>query len=145
MKFRLPILVILLTLGWSTAFADGPSVTASHIWIRTAPAGVHVLSGFLTLENNTARPLTITGISSPDFKSVDLGTANVDASATVPLASITLPANKPLAFKPGGTHLRLMQPHRQLYEGDLVTLYFIFSDGSSLTLMAAVRGQAPNN
>ena len=145
MKFRLPIVMLLLALAWSTAFADGPSVSASHIWIKTAPPGVHVLSGYLTLENNTDKPLKITGISSPDFKSVDLGTANVGAHAAMPLTSVPLPPHKPLEFKPGGPHLRLMQPHRQLYEGDMVTLHFNFSDGSSLTLMASVTGQAPNS
>jgi len=146
MKFRLPILVVLLTLVWCTAFAGGPTVSASHVWIRTAPDGVHVLSGFLTLENHTGKPLKITSISSPDFKSVDIGAAKMDPQhAALPLNSVTLPPHKTLTFKPGGTHLRLVQPHRKLYEGDMVSLTFNFSDGSSLALLVSVRGQAPTN
>ncbi|HEX6549691.1 MAG TPA: copper chaperone PCu(A)C [Gammaproteobacteria bacterium] len=137
MKYRTLISACLLLFG-SLAFGDGPAVSASHVWIRTAPAGVQSLSGFMTLENLTGKPLEIVSISSPDFGSVTIGQAEGPAVKTV-----TLPPGKPVVLNQDGDHLRLRQPHKRLFDGDMVTLTFKFSDGSVLTLLASVRRVSP--
>ncbi|HEY1991546.1 MAG TPA: copper chaperone PCu(A)C, partial [Gammaproteobacteria bacterium] len=61
--------VLLLPL---TAFGDGPTVAASHVWIRQPPPGINVLAGYLTLQNLTGKPLDLDSITSPEFGSVEV-------------------------------------------------------------------------
>lgn len=145
MKFRLTILPVALLLFVNLALADGPSVSVNNVWIRSAPVGVETLSGYMTLENLTDKPLQILSITSPDFKSVMIAPANAPGKlhSTLLMKTYTLSPHQPVAFKQDSVHLQLMQPAKQLYEGDMVTLLFKFSDGSSFTLMAPVRSQAP--
>lgn len=147
MRFRLPLFAVIVMLFLNTALAGGPSVNAGGVWIRTAPAGVEVLSGYLTLENQTDKPLQITSMSSPDFDSVTIGTGAVQGKAhsTLLLTDLVLPPHKPVVFKQDGRYLHLLRPHKRLYEDDMVTLIFKFSDGSSLALMAPVRSKPPGN
>lgn len=146
MKYRLSIVASALLLFATAAFGgDGPAVSADHVWIRTAPAGVVTLSGFLTLKNLTDKPLQVTSITSPDFGTVAIGSAATSDQSQNPPGKkpITLAPHQSLTFNPGTDHLLLMQPHKRLFDGDMVTLTFNFSDGSSLTLLAPVRRQSP--
>lgn len=140
-------LFLLLALGAALlpALADGPSTRVSHVWIREAPPGVDVLGGYFTLENLTAKPLTLTGVSSPDFGSVMMHRTVQQGSqeSMQEVAKIDLPARGSVEFKPGGYHLMLMQPKKNLYAGDSVTLMLTFSDGSELAIMASVRRDPP--
>lgn len=137
----------LLLCAAAASGSDGPAVSASHVWIRTAPAGVQVLSGFLTLENLTDKPLHIVSVTSPDFASVAIGSSAVADQPQKPSepATVTLKPHQPVALKPDTDHLLLLQPHKRLFDGDMVTLIFNFSDGSSLDLLVPVRSQSPEN
>ncbi|MGH7192785.1 MAG: copper chaperone PCu(A)C, partial [Candidatus Saccharimonadales bacterium] len=118
---------------------------ASHVWIRTAPVGVQTLSGYLTLENLTDKPLQIMSITSPDFGSVMISPASSPGKLHSSLLTKTfnLPPHQVVIFKPDAVHLQLMQPKKRLFDGDMVTLIFNFSDGSSLDLLAPVRRESP--
>lgn len=135
----LALLLPALTLG------DGPTVRASHVWIREAPPGISVLAGYFTLENLTGAPLDLTSVSSPDFGSAMLHeTVEKDGTGSMrEVAKLTIPAHGRAEFKPGGYHVMLMQPRKNMFAGDLVTLVFSFSDGSQLTLIAPVRREPP--
>lgn len=125
--------------------ADGPSVLASHVWVRAAPPGVTVLAGYFTLENRTDAPLKLTGASSPDFGAVEMHeTVEKDGTASMqPVDAVTLPARGKIEFLPGGYHLMLMQPKRDMGIGSLVTLRLTFSDGSELDIIANLRRDPP--
>lgn len=146
MTHRFSIVAATLLLCATAAFgSDGPAVSASHVWIRTAPAGVQVLSGFLTLENLTGKPLQIVSVTSPDFATVAIGSSTVSDQSPGPSQprTVTLAPHQSVTFGPDTDHLLLMQPHKRLFDGDMVTLTFNFSDGSSLALIAPVRRQSP--
>ena len=59
------------------------------------------------------------------------------------VAQVLVPAHGSVEFKPGGYHLMLMQPKKNLFSGDLVTLMLKFSDGSELAILANVRREPP--
>ena len=141
------LLFIALSLVPFTSHADGPAMGASHVWIREAPPGVNVIAGYFTLENFSGQPLTIASISSPDFDSVMLhrSVQHDGVESMEPVATLSIPAHKSIVFAPSGYHLMLMKPHKQLFDGDLVTLMLIFSDHSSLTIMAPVRRDEPQH
>lgn len=144
MKMRLLCAAVCLLLA-RMAFAAGPSVSITHVWIRSAPAGIVTLSGYMTLENLTAKPLQILGISSPDFSSVTISPAKNPGKphSTLLMKTFNLPPHQPVTFTQDRFHLQLMQSKKRLFDGDMITLDFKFSDGSELTLFAPVRHNAP--
>lgn len=127
------------------AHAEGPSIHASHIWIREAPPGSEVMAGYMTLTNQTGQALTLDKATSPDFDEVTLHRTlqQKGAASMQVMKSLTLPAHSNVVLAPGGFHLMLTQSVKPLYEGDLVTLTLTFSDRSSLTIMVPVRHDAP--
>ena len=142
---RLFLLLALCATCLPSAMADGPSTRVSHVWIREAPPGVDVLGGYFALENLTAKPLSLIEVSSPDFGSVMMHqTVQQGGQESMQeLARIDLPARGSVEFKPGGYHLMLMQPRKNLAAGDTVTLMLKFSDGSELAILAPVRRDPP--
>ena len=129
------------------ALSAGPSVLASKVWIRQAPPGVSVMAGYFTLQDLTDKPLDLKSVTSPDFASVEMHRSFVQDNQEhmEPVPSITLPAKGSVEFKPGSYHLMLMQPKKNLFAGDTVTLTLAFSDGSELTLLAPVRRDPPQH
>jgi periplasmic copper chaperone A len=127
--------------------ADGPVVAATHVWIREAPAGMADLAGYLTLQNLSSRTLTLISVTSPDFGSIFIqhSTAKDGELDTQPVTNLAIPAHKVLVFASGGYQLTLTKPVKRLFDGDLVTLTLTFSDHSSLTIMAPVRSDRPQN
>lgn len=142
----LPAILSLLLLPIA-AWSAGPSVNASHVWIRQAPPGISVLAGYFLLHDLTDKPLELESVTSPDFASVQMHRSFMkDGQEQMePVPSVTLPAHGSVEFKPGDYHLMLMQPKRNLFAGDVVTLTLEFSDGSELTLMAPVRRDPPQH
>lgn len=143
----LRFLILLLLFATGVAHADGPSVSASHVWIRQAPPGVEVMAGYLTLTNHTEQALTLSSISSPNFGSVAVHRSVQEhgMDSMRPVESLPLPPHGSVMFASGGYHLMLMKPVKPLFDGDLVTLTLRFSDHSSLTIMAPVRRDAPQS
>jgi copper(I)-binding protein len=145
--YRLITVLLLLALLPLSAWSEGPAVSASKVWIRQSPPGVSVLAGYFTLQDLTAKPLDLKSVTSPDFSSVEMHRSFVkDGQEQMePVPSITLPAHGSVEFKPGSYHLMLMQPKKNFFAGDIVTLTLEFSDGSELTLLAPVRRDPPRH
>jgi copper(I)-binding protein len=145
--YRLTVALSLLALLPLAALSAGPSVLASKVWIRQAPPGVSVMAGYFTLQDMTDKPLDLKSVTSPDFGSVEMHRSFVQDNQEhmEPVPSITLPAHGSVEFKPGSYHVMLMQPKKNLFAGDTVTLTLEFSDGSELTLLAPVRRDPPQH
>jgi len=139
------LLTLCATILPAALMADGPSTRVSHVWIREAPPGTDVMAGYFVLENLTSQPLSLTAVSSPQFDSVMMHESVVQGTeeSMRAVAKIDLPAHGSVELKPGGYHLMLMQPKRNLYSGDTVTLMLVFSDGSELAILAPVRRDPP--
>lgn len=135
-------LLLLLPLA---AWGDGPAVSASHVWIRQPPPGVSVLAGYLALQNLTDKPLDLKSVTSTEFSAVEMHRSFVkdDVEQMEQVPAVSIPAHGSIEFKPGSYHLMLMQPRKNLFPGDIVTLDLSFSDGSTLTIMAPVRHDPP--
>lgn len=143
-RLFLPLL-LWAALSPAAAMADGPSTQVSHVWIREAPPGTDVMAGYFVLQNLTSRPLSLTAVSSPEFGQVMMHESVVQGSeeSMRAVAKVELPARGSIEFKPGGYHLMLMQPRKNLFSGDNVTLMLTFSDGSELAILAPVRRDPP--
>ncbi len=64
------VIFILLT-GTSLANADS-ELQVSEPWVREAPPTSRVLAGYLTLVNTGDNTVTVTEITSPDFKNAEI-------------------------------------------------------------------------
>jgi hypothetical protein len=144
-RHRLLLLLMIVMLLPLADAATGPSVRASLVWIRQPPPGVAVLAGYFTLQNLTDQALTLTSVESRDFGSVQMHRSFVKdgVEQMEPVPSITIPAHGSVEFKPGGLHLMMMQPRKNMFPGDLAEVTLNFSDGSQLAILAPVRHDPP--
>lgn len=119
-----------------------PHVTGP--WIREAPPGMAMSAGYLVLHNPSSRELVLTGASSPDFGEVEFHNTVTEnnVSRMRQERQVPVPAGGSVDFVPGGRHLMLMQPSRNLRVGDQVTIRLVFADGSELHFTATVQRQA---
>lgn len=146
MRWLRPLLYIAVTIqAPALVAADGPSTRVSHVWIREAPPGINVLAGYFTLDNLTDKALILNEVSSADFGKVEIhqSVQTNGVESMQQLDSLSVPAHGSVEFRPGGYHLMLMQPRKNFFSGDTVSLILSFSDGSQLAILAPVRHDAP--
>ncbi|MGA9854774.1 MAG: copper chaperone PCu(A)C [Gammaproteobacteria bacterium] len=141
------LLVIAIGMLPVATWAEGPGVSATHVWILPATSDTDAMTGYMVLKNLSNQTLTLATASSPDFDSIVIrrGTPDDDKAAQQPISNLSIPARESLSFAPDGYYLVLIKPVKKLYDGDLVTLTLTFSDHSSLTIMAPVRNDRPEN
>jgi copper(I)-binding protein len=114
-------------------------------WVRAAPPGATVLSGYGTLRNDCAAAAVLKGALSPDFvmaqvheTKVENGVSRMRLARTSPL-----PARATLRFEPNGRHLMLMHPRKALPVGKTVKLEFVLADGRRIPAELTVLREAP--
>ena len=141
------IITGLLLLGCaSAAVASTPACTPviEKAWIRAAPPGATALAGYAIVRNPCAAPVAITDASSGEFvMGMIHETVVIDGLSKMRhLKSLPLPARGELLFAPGGRHLMLMHPKRQLKVGDKVKVSLKLADGRQVSAYFAVSKDA---
>lgn len=125
----------------STAFAQSaPPVRVDDAWIRWLPAGLPA-GGYMSLHNDSARPVALVGASSPDYAEVMLHHSVMENGTMhmLPVDKVEVPAHGELQFKPGGYHIMLMQARHEVHPGDQVPVILRFADGGQLRVSFEVR------
>lgn len=114
-------------------------------WIRAAPPNAMMLAAYGTLRNAGDGPVIFSGAQSADFADVSLhetveqnGIERMRA-----LGRVVLAPGESMMLAPGGRHLMLMKPKRQLRVGDTVEIRIITENSGSVTAKFAVREDAP--
>ncbi|MFV1996684.1 MAG: copper chaperone PCu(A)C [Acidiferrobacterales bacterium] len=145
MKFVTGLLSVFLLVSGMLVHAGGFEVEGP--WIREAPPGMKMLSGYMRLENEKDAALNLAGATSSDFGSIDIHhTVFKDGLASmVLLQSLKIPAFSTVKFEPNGLHLMLANPKRELKAGDKVRITLKFSNSRRLKVVFPVRksGAAP--
>ena len=115
-----------------TAHADG-RLMIEGAWIRAAPPGAHMRAGYATLRNGGDAPLVVRGARSDAFGEVSMHSTQIeDGIARMrELPEITLAPGERVVLEPGGKHLMLMRPARELELGETATVVFEIGDGTS--------------
>jgi copper(I)-binding protein len=110
-------------------------------WIKNLPPAVPMRAGYMQLMNHDANTATIVSISSNAFKKVEIHqTINNDGVMSMhPIKSLVLEANGMVSLKPGGMHLMLMKPTRELKIGDEVEIVLQFDNDSSQVILMTVK------
>jgi len=127
------------------ALAPPKGVHVESAWVRAAPPGAMMLAGYLTLRNDGRVPVVFRSAQSDIFGMVELHrTTIVNGVSTMRAAGDqSIPAGGALHIEPGGLHLMLMQPRRELKVGDIVRFRLHFADGTALDVVAPVSAEAP--
>uniref|UniRef100_E6PVJ4 Copper chaperone PCu(A)C n=1 Tax=mine drainage metagenome TaxID=410659 RepID=E6PVJ4_9ZZZZ len=123
------------------AFAAGaPTVQAKGAWIRWLPANLPA-GGYVQLSNTGDKPAVLVGAESPDYGNTMLHqtVSKGGVSEMIHVDKITIPAHGHMAFSPGGYHIMLMQPKKEVKPGDKVPITFQFEGGKTLTVDFEVR------
>ena len=133
------LIIVILLAATSLAGADS-GLQVSEPWVREAPPTSRVLAGYLTLVNTGDNTVTVTAISSPDFKNTEIHRTVIEAGVARMLAvkQLEVPAGGQLMLEPGGHHLMLFDPLRTLTAGATVTLIMHMNNGKQLSATAPV-------
>ena len=107
-----------------------PPLVADEVEITRPMPGRHMSAGYLVLTNNTADPIRITGVTSPQFAAVEIHETTLeDGIARMrKLDTLLVPARQSVRLERGGKHLMLMRA-RDL--DDSVSLQ-LMSDGAPI-------------
>lgn len=104
-----------------------------------------MMAGYLTLRNDCAKPVVLSGVESLDFGEAMIHETIVQngVSRMRHAGELVLPAKSTLVFEPGGRHLMLMRPLRALPTGSRARIRLILGDGRKLFAEYEVRREAP--
>jgi copper(I)-binding protein len=110
---------------------DSGSLVASNVLVPAPIPGREMTAGYLTLENRSDAPVTVTGVSSPQFGIVEMHDSTVanGVSRMRQLREISVPPGSSVQFAPGGKHLMLMKPVDDIQN---ITLHFLSGDNTIL-------------
>ena len=114
-------------------------------WVRAAPPGATVLSGYGLLRNDCGAAATLTGVQSRTFVMVQVHETKIENGLSTMRHAKTspLPARGALRFEPNGRHLMLMHPRKALPVGAVVKLEFVLADGRRIPAELTVLREAP--
>mgnify|MGYP000093090274 CR=1 FL=1 len=114
-------------------------------WIREAPPNARALAGYMLLNNNTAKDVTLVSAQSDDFAVVQFH-RSIEEDGVYRMQhypQLTVAAGETIEFKPADFHLMLMSPKRALTLGDTVTVQVTLSDQTVVLLNIPVQKKAP--
>ena len=144
MKATMRIIFAVTTLVTTNVFASGHLVV-ENAWIRNAPAGAAMMAGYGVLHNVGDAPVTVTGADSADFASASLhkSTNSNGMEHMQALGDITIAPGQRVTFAPGGNHIMLMQPKKDLRLDESVPIHIVTKDSDSTIGIFVLRDAAP--
>lgn len=112
MMRRLAVLFVILAGIPACDSGEGPPVVAANV-VVTAPApGMPMAAGYLDITNRSGTSIRITGVSSPDYESVEMHETIVedDIARMREIPVLEIENGETVVFERGGKHLMLMRP-----------------------------------
>jgi len=142
MKFlaRPLALLIVTTLGSLSAIA-GDKLEIDDAWIAEAPPVSKVMAAYMEIENETAQDRQATSMQCKDFERAEFHrTIDKDGMASMEHQQVlNIPSKAELELKPGGYHIMLFTPARQLKAGDTTNCSMKFDDGTTIKFDLEIR------
>lgn len=132
---------ILVCILAAPALADAPPISAEGPWVREAPPGTAVAAAYMTMRNESGEAIRLTGVTAHEFEQAELHETvheNGDVRMRA-LDQLTVAAESTATLEPGGRHVMLREPRRELKAGDWVTLTMEFDNGQLLEVTAPVK------
>ncbi len=137
------MLLAALLLGLA-ATASAEDLTIDRAWVRLAPPGAQAMAGFMAVTGGL-RDVVIESASSADFAQVEIHEVSMTDGVMQmrALPELEVPAGARVTLAPGGEHLMLIDPRRELAAGDKVKISFVLSRGKPLDVEFIVGSAAP--
>lgn len=107
-------------------------VSVSEAWVREAPPGSMSLAGYARISNSGTTDLSLEAVSSDSFGMSMLHMSQMGEGHQMMMhhmQNIKIPAGKSIQLKPGGMHIMLMRPQKELKAGDEVLILLKFDNG----------------
>lgn len=124
----------------NTAGTGGIVVTDS--WTMATPPGAAVGAGYMTISNQGAAAVRLTGGETAAAERVEVHNMSMDGGVMTmrPVeGGLEVPAGGSVELKPGGLHLMLIGLKAPLTEGGSVPLTLMFDNGTRVDAALAVR------
>jgi copper(I)-binding protein len=141
MTRSLPLLVLMILFAPYVRATEADHIKASHAWIRLLPADLPA-GGYVTLDNESAKSVTLLSAHSDAYSSVMLHQSAADAhggSHMQMVDRLVVPAHGRISLAPAGYHLMLEKASRPLKPDDTVDVILDFADGSHLQVPFLIR------
>lgn len=138
---RFSLTPIVLALAWlGSAGAQTPAVKVESAWTRVTVPGQKGTGAFMTL--TASQGLRLVGVQSPVAGIAEIHEMKMegDVMRMRAIPALELPAGQPVALRPGGYHLMLMDLKQPLLKDTQVpvTLRFQDAQGKSLQMQASL-------
>jgi len=108
------------------------SIGVMNSWIREAHPDAPVHAGYMVMVNVAQEPLEVLEITSDDYESIEVHEMAPSESGMMKMRrieNVVIPANGLMKLEPGGKHLMLKGPKRELRSGQVVDMVFKFDNG----------------
>ena len=109
--------------------------------VPMVPPGVNMTAGYFTIINNSDKDITIVGVSSSKYDSMEIHDTvkDGDVMKMVKQDSVTSSANARFEFKPMSYHLMLMMPDEDFKENQEIDVTFITKSGDVFSSVFTVK------
>jgi copper(I)-binding protein len=131
---------VLMMLAACSAWAQSPALVVRDAWTRQTP-GSDVAAVYLTLQNPTKQPITVTGIESSVASGAMIHETKTEGGISKMRAheQLVIAPGETVKFEPGGLHVMLHGLKQPLAVGQSVPLVIQLADGARISAAAVVR------
>lgn len=141
MKSLPRLLMILALFCLAPSALSAAQLGVSNAWIPQAPPGAAMLAGYLTIKNTGDAPVSILAAQSDRFRTVSVHQTVIEngVARMRELNSLEIAPGQEVKFAPGGMHLMLMQPRKDVNPGDRIEITLLISDGTRVPAIFEVQ------
>jgi len=124
------------SIAWASA-----RLVATDAWIPQAPPGAQMMAGYLTLKNDGDTAVRVLAVQSDRFLSATVHQTAIEngVARMRELDRLEIAPGQEVRFAPGGLHLMLMQPRREVAAGERIGVTFLLSDGQRVPALFDVQ------
>ncbi len=125
------LFVLTVLLGGCEPVPTAPVLSLEDGWVRAVPPGMKMTAAYGGFTNHGMETIEITSFSSDSFADVGLHLTTMEngISRMEQLPGFSQPPGTSAVLKPGGLHLMLMNPTREIHPGDRIGLTLIATNG----------------
>jgi copper(I)-binding protein len=114
-----------------------------NAWVRDTDNKAKVNAAYMTLANESQIPVKLVKMESKAFEQIEMHEmTTVDGMMSMrEFTDLVIPANGDFRFAPGGSHLMLKKPRRNLAAGQKVEITLTFDSGKQQTVSVIVANR----
>ena len=112
-------------------------------WARPASAGM-MSAAYFVIKNGTSKADSLLSVESDvteDTQIHESYTSDDGLMGMRPVGLVPIPSGAEVEFRQGGLHVMIIQPRKDLLEGESITLSLQFSESGMYELIVPIRSQ----